>query len=438
MAFPYDSLAGVMSRSALRPSYFLDVESATPGFTVQAIASHQSFLNARLRKRCGRSLPFGQGAPPLDASGLTPPAIALQGRPVVGSLLMMLQVLTGGALGTATFQWSANAGQSWAIAAAMVATGTTPPAVTLAGLSAAAVPSDIVLQCTLGGTRAAAQFVWSSSGAAGPWNLSPSAIAGGASPPLVTFSGLSNVAQPGNVQIQITTAGALNAAVFQWSQDGGATWTTGVFTGPAIPLGATGLTANFGPGTYATSNTYQAQGLATAASVALGATGLSALFPAGTYTAGGSPDTWTAQGLATAATVPLGTTGLVAILPGGAASYDPSNLYAASTPVPEVILKWLNYLVSYDVLERHGANPADPFVARRAADRDTAKKELEEAANSRDGLFDLPIQDDEGSAITTGGPAFYSETSPYVGQDQEGERGEREDARGRGTFLPGR
>lgn len=256
MAFPYDSLAGVMARSALRPSYFQDVEELYPGFTVQSIASHQSYINGRLRKRCGRSLPFGQGPPPLEGAGLNPPAVSLQGRAVVGSVIIQLKLIAGGPLGTATFQWSQDAGQSWS--------GTAP----------------------------------------------------------------------------------------------------------------------------------------TAATFALGATGLVAAFPVGTY--------------------------------------DATNVYAASPPVPEIILKWLNYLVSRDVLERHGANTQDPFVIARTADATTARAELLEAANSKDGLFDLPTQDDEGSAISTGGPFFYSETSPYVSQDIQERRGALEDEEGRGRFRDGR
>lgn len=257
MSFPYLDLPGIQRRSVVRPSYFAEVEAQSPGFTVQAIASHSSNINARLRKRYGASLPFGAGPPPLLAAGLTPPGVTLQGRPVVGSLLMMIQITTGGALGT---------------------------------------------------------------------------------------------------------------AVFKWSSDGGFTWTTGVSTAALVTLGSTGLAAVFS----------------------------------------------------------------------SSGTYDVSNSYAASTPVPEAILKWLTWLVSLDVLERHGLNPNDPFAIARREEAKLARDELAEAANSQTGLFDLPIEEDLQSAITTGGPVFYSETSPFVGQDQEADRGEREDRRGRGTFVGGR
>jgi hypothetical protein len=255
MAFPYDDLAGVAGRSNLDPTYFQDVEEKQPGYTAESILSHQSYIEGRLRKRCGRSLPFGQSPPKLDSAGLNPPAVSLQGRAVVGSVRMQIQIPLGGPLGTATFQWSQDAGASWSV------------------------------------------------------------------------------------------------------------------TAP------------------------------TAATVLLGATGLVVVFPPGTY--------------------------------------DVSNVYAASPPVPRIILKWLNKLVTADVLERHGP-PQERFGQMVQDEAKTARDELLEAANSRDGLFDLPTQDDQGSAVSTGGPFFYSETSPYVSQDIQERRGAREDESERGRFRDGR
>jgi hypothetical protein len=128
--FPYIDLPGVQQRSVLRPSYFNDVETQTPGFTAQSIASHSSGINSRLRKRYGKSgsLPFGQGAPALVPSGLTPPAVSLTGRPTLGSLLMVIGVTTPGALGTMVFEWSQNGGVTFTegvMSASAVLLGTT-------------------------------------------------------------------------------------------------------------------------------------------------------------------------------------------------------------------------------------------------------------------------------------------------------------------------
>jgi hypothetical protein len=85
----------------------------------------------------------------------------------------------------------------------------------------------------------------------------------GTAPPTVTLSG--TPAGYYDLRIEITTGGALATAVFRWSKDGGATWTTSVVTGASVALGTTGITATFGAGTYALDNVYtahSAQGIA--------------------------------------------------------------------------------------------------------------------------------------------------------------------------------
>ncbi len=233
MSFPYLDLPGVQLRSILRPQYFTDIETLTPGFTVQSIATNSSAINSQMRKRYGGNLPWGQQAPALIPAGLTPPAVVLQGRPTLGSYQITIQITTGGALGAAIFSWSS-------------APGTSP--------------------------------------------------------------------------------------------------TTNVLTAPSVPLGTTGLTA---------------------------------IFPA---------------------------TG----------TYDVSNVYAAAPPVPETILQWLTTLVTEDVSIRHGINPNDPLSVRISDRVKLVRAQMEEAANSKDGLWDLPASEDLGSAVDTGGPRGYSEQSPYV------------------------
>jgi hypothetical protein len=261
MSFPYLDLLGVQRRSFLRPKYFEDVEAQSPGFTVQSIASQSSSINSRLRKRYGNALPFGQGAPPLIPSGLTPPQVTLTGRPTLGSYLTVLQVTTGGTLGT---------------------------------------------------------------------------------------------------------------AVFRWSADGGITWTSSVATAATVLLGSTGMTANF--------------------------PALNAM--------------------------------------GGPAVYDTSNAYAAAPPVPEIILKWVTTLVTADVFRRHGVNPNDPMMLGLVEEVKQVRLEIEEAANSQTGLFDLPTNEDEASAIDTGGPLGFSDTSPYRWMDRQQALGSRQDAEGLGGCGP--
>lgn len=82
----------------------------------------------------------------------------------------------------------------------------------------------------------------------------PPLIAAGTSPPAVTLTGVGNDRY--QFVIAITTGGALGTAVFEWSSNGGATYTTSVATAATVTLGSTGVTANFPSGTYSTNNVY--------------------------------------------------------------------------------------------------------------------------------------------------------------------------------------
>lgn len=80
-------------------------------------------------------------------------------------------------------------------------------------------------------------------------------VASGTSPPTVTLSGTAAATVTG-VRIEITTAGTLGVAAFKWSSDNGDNYTTGVLTGASVVLGASGITAAFAAGTYSvTTNT---------------------------------------------------------------------------------------------------------------------------------------------------------------------------------------
>lgn len=232
MSLPYLDLAGVKLRSLLRPAYFDDVEGLTPGYTAQSISTNTSTINSQMRKRYGGVLPWGQSPPVLVATLEPAPAVALVGRPTLGSI---------------------------------------------------------------------------------------------------------------QVRIEITTGGLLGVAIFKWSQDNGVTWTLNVTTGASVPLGTTGM---------------------------------SALFPAVAFTT--------------------------------------NDLYSASPPVPETILQWLTSLVTEDVAIRHGVNTNDPLFDRISKRVDTARTQIQEAADTKDGLWDLPLCEDAGSAVDTGAPLAYSEASPYT------------------------
>lgn len=226
------------------------VEESNPGFTAARIAIQSSYINGRLRKRYGNngasnSLPLGQAAPALVKAGTSAPDVTLQGRPVWGSMLLRVEITSGGGLGT---------------------------------------------------------------------------------------------------------------AVFRWSSDDGITWVAGVLTAASVVLGATGLLATFADGTYST-----------------------------------------------------------------------DNVYAAAPPVPEIVLGWITTLVTDDLYRKRGRDPQDPAMVDLRDDVTRTLGEIKEAADSKDGLFDLPVSEDLDSAVTTGGPLGYSETSPYVWPVIEKSVGQSED-----------
>ena len=256
---PYVDTIGFRARTLMPQSSVDAVEAQQPGFVAYRLRLRSSELNAAARKRygdaknLGNSLPFGQVAPTLVPQGTLPPGVSLIGRPSLGSMLISIQIVTAGALGTARFAWTKDAGN--------------PAALWLPDLPAA----------------------------------------------LEAGSGL---------------------------------------------------------------------GILTAASVALPGTGLTAQFASGT-------------------------------------NYSTDNLYQADTPVPGAVIAWLVSMVTGDVLVRLGTNPADSGAQMFFDDRDRAVAQIKEAADGKDGLLDLPVSEDQGSAVTTGGVMSYSESSPYTWTDKE-------------------
>lgn len=212
-------------------------------------------------------------------------------------------------------------------------------------------------------TRLRKRYGRASQGNSLPWGqVPPTLVAQGTAPPSVTLTGVPTLGSM-KVWVQITTGGALGAALFQWSSNGGVTWT--------------------------------ATGVATAASVVLTGTGLTAVFPVG--------------------------------------AYGTDNFYKAAPPVPAAILKWLTALVTVDVWDKRGADPSDPEMVRAQGRKDQAIAEIKEAADSKDGLFDLPVSEDQDTAVTTGAPLGYSEQSPWVWTDIQANNGTQQDRTGSGS-----
>lgn len=98
-----------------------------------------------------------------------------------------------------------------------------------------------------------------------------------------------------------------------------------------------------------------------------------------------------------------------------------------ASPCPDVVRGWLAAQVTPLAYRRRGVNASDAQFELVEKDRDLALKEIEEAANSETGLFDLPLKEGlSASGISMGSPLGYAEPGPYEWTDVQ-----REAVRGR-------
>jgi hypothetical protein len=91
-----------------------------------------------------------------------------------------------------------------------------------------------------------------------------------------------------------------------------------------------------------------------------------------------------------------------------------------TAPYPEVARGWIADLVTPLVYRRKGVDPSDEQIASADALAQTARDEIKEAADSAEGLFDLPIRQDSidsGLSTAVGGPLSYSEPDAYKWTD---------------------
>lgn len=92
------------------------------------------------------------------------------------------------------------------------------------------------------------------------------------------------------------------------------------------------------------------------------------------------------------------------------------------SPVPEIFLGWLTAIVTPLAYRKRGWNPSDEQSQAIEQDRKDALAEVQLAADSEIGLFDLPLRETTGeSGISRGGPLGYSEASPYDWTDVQAE-----------------
>jgi hypothetical protein len=105
-----------------------------------------------------------------------------------------------------------------------------------------------------------------------------------------------------------------------------------------------------------------------------------------------------------------------------------------SSPYPKSVCDFLARMVDPVVLRKRGVDATDQQYQDIVADAQLAREELKEAADSEDGLIDLPVDDTaDASAISKGTPRGYSEASPYVAGDVQEELGREEDRAGEGS-----
>ncbi len=108
-----------------------------------------------------------------------------------------------------------------------------------------------------------------------------------------------------------------------------------------------------------------------------------------------------------------------------------SKRYAAplTDPVPEIVLGWLVALVTPKAYQKRGWNPSDAQSEQILKDAVEALEQMKEAADSAEGLYELPLRADASeTGVSKGGPLGYAEASPYRWTDLEVEAGRAEDA----------
>ena len=105
--------------------------------------------------------------------------------------------------------------------------------------------------------------------------------------------------------------------------------------------------------------------------------------------------------------------------------------FASDSP-PIVVQGWLARLVTPKIYLKRGVDNTDAQIVAVQDDAKEAVSEIAEAANSKDGLYELPLRQDApgGQGITRGAPLVYTETSPYVWMTNQAEIGRSEDRNG--------
>lgn len=99
---------------------------------------------------------------------------------------------------------------------------------------------------------------------------------------------------------------------------------------------------------------------------------------------------------------------------------------------PTVVVMWLVDLVTLDMFLRRGFNPESAQDALIKDMADQALADIKEAADSKDGLFELPLKQSAPAecGVSKGGPLGQSQASPWTWTDVQVDAARDEDANG--------
>jgi phage gp36-like protein len=104
-------------------------------------------------------------------------------------------------------------------------------------------------------------------------------------------------------------------------------------------------------------------------------------------------------------------------------------------PYPTIVTEWITHIVSLRTYMKRGVYATDTTFAEYKAQHDQAVKEVEEAADSDTGKFELPLRaDTNANGIMRGSPRSYTEAGPYVFTDVQADIARDEDANRTGTL----
>lgn len=82
---------------------------------------------------------------------------------------------------------------------------------------------------------------------------------------------------------------------------------------------------------------------------------------------------------------------------------------------PATVQGWLARIVTEELYLKRGIDATDEQWTRVQERAKEAKDEVKEAAESKDGLFELPLREDDPTVtgVTRGSPLVYTEAGPY-------------------------